>query len=135
VARAAVERAERAPEERVDRDRLAVLPPLRLLLLALRLLLPLLRLLLPLLRLLLPLLRLLLLRREPLDRPPLEREDWLRPDELPELEPLLLAWGMASSWWDGPRRAVARGRTPTSYPFARVMRARRRAYRSASGVR
>jgi hypothetical protein len=83
-----------------------VLPPLRLLaLLRLPLLrvLPLLRLalllLLPLLlRELLPLLPLLL--REPLERLPLEREDELRPDEPPELEPLLLAWGIVSPSWD-----------------------------------
>ena len=71
----------------MERARLAVLPPL--------LLLPLLRL--PVLRPLLllpPLLRLLplpLVLREPLDR-------LLRPDEPPELEPLLLAWGIAFSF-------------------------------------
>jgi hypothetical protein len=75
----------------VARDRLAVLPPLRLLAL-LRL---------PLLRLALLLLLLApLLLRVPLERLPLEREDELRPDEPPELEPLLLAWGIASPSWD-----------------------------------
>jgi hypothetical protein len=94
---------ERALEEPLARDRLAVLPPLRLLaLLRLPLLrLPLLRLALLRLLLLLPLLPLLpLLLREPLERLPLEREDELRPDEPPELEPLLLAWGIASPSWD-----------------------------------
>jgi hypothetical protein len=106
---AAVERGERAL---VERDRLAVLPlllvlallrvarglvaalplpPLRLLALlrvARGLVVPL-----PLLPLPLPL---ALLRREPLARLPLERED-----ELPELEPLLLAWGiLLSPSWD-----------------------------------
>jgi hypothetical protein len=89
AARDALERAEPAPAERVERDRLAVLPPL--LLPALRLL-ALLRL--PLLRL--AVLLALVLRRAPLERVPLERDDVLRPDEPPELEPLLLAWGIAS---------------------------------------
>ncbi|HET6865372.1 MAG TPA: hypothetical protein VFH80_05590 [Solirubrobacteraceae bacterium] len=55
----------------MERDRLAVLPLL----------------------LRLALLRLLpaLFRRVPLDPLPLERDDELRPDEPPELEPLLLA--------------------------------------------
>lgn len=66
-----MERVERALDERVERDRLAVLPLL----------------------LRLALLRLLpaLFRRVPLDPLPLERDDELRPDEPPELEPLLLA--------------------------------------------
>lgn len=132
----------------MDRARLAVapLPLLRLLalrLLALRLL-PLLPLL-PLLRLLplLPLLRLLplrllplLVRRVPLDPLALARVDLLRPDELPELEPLLLAWGIASSLGGIDLDARSRaGERSTSYPFERAMRARRRAYRNASGVR
>jgi hypothetical protein len=78
-------------EERFERDLLAVLPLLRLLLLRLALL------------LLLPLPLLPLLRREPLERLPLER------DEPPELEPLLLAWGIASPSWD--RRWDARQAT------------------------
>src|SRR5436190_20706556 len=52
----------------------------------------------------------LLLERVPLERPllardPLERPDELRPDEPPELEPepLLLAWGMPSSWLGSER--------------------------------
>jgi hypothetical protein len=103
----ALERAERVPDERVERERLAVLPPLRLLAL---LRLP---------ELLLALLRepLEALLREPVERLPLERDDLLRPDEPLELEPLLLAWGIASPSWD-----EVSGRS-TSYPFARAMRA------------
>jgi hypothetical protein len=76
------------PDERVERDRVPVLP-LLFRVLAFRAL--------PLLFRVLPLLVLpVLLRREPVDRLPLE----LRPDEPPELEPLLLAWGIASSLSD-----------------------------------
>jgi hypothetical protein len=39
-----------------------------------------------------------LARREPLERLAPERDDVLRPDEPPELEPLLLAWGIAVSF-------------------------------------
>jgi hypothetical protein len=44
----------------------------------------------------------------PPDRLALEREDFLAPDELPELEPLLLAWGMPSSLCNGPAHATCR---------------------------
>jgi hypothetical protein len=47
-------------------------------------------------------------RRLPVERPPLElllveRLDWLRPDELPEPEPLLLACGIPFLLYDSTR--------------------------------
>jgi hypothetical protein len=102
AARDPVERALRALEERVERARLAVLP----------LALPL-----PLARRVpperVPPERLLLLERLLLDLPlldrlPPERDDPPPPDELPELDPLLLAWGIPSSLCNGPAHPTRR---------------------------